>query len=153
MTEREPAPAPARPAPSCAMVLLLEVVGAGGLTVPVPATLAYRSAEPYAVRLELSVGAGEPVRWVFARELLRTGLRRAVGDGDVSVRPGTGELADRVVLTLVGEDSTGRLRVGRADLRRFLRRTEELVPAGREHEHLDLDALIGRLLAGPTGRP
>ena len=48
-------------------------------SVPVPARLAYRTDDPYAVQVVFHVGSELPVNWTFARELLVEGVFRATG--------------------------------------------------------------------------
>ena len=43
-------------------------------TVPLVAGLYYSADDPYAIRMAFHVGTDEPVVWIFARELLATGL-------------------------------------------------------------------------------
>lgn len=44
-------------------------------------------------------------------------------------------------------DGNAELEADEADVRRFLRRADALVPPGRETRHLDLDELIARLVS------
>ncbi len=65
------------------------------------------------------------------------------------MRPCT-ESADgrpRIVLRLSSPDGNAELEADEADVRRFLRRADALVPPGRESRHLDLDDLIARLVS------
>src|ERR1700728_1028752 len=55
--------------------------------VPLVASLSYSADDPYAVRMAFHVGTDEPVEWIFARELLATGLTCPAGGGDVQVWP------------------------------------------------------------------
>ncbi|MET9520651.1 SsgA family sporulation/cell division regulator [Streptomyces sp. NPDC002994] len=112
----------------------------------VPATLRYDSADPFAVRMAFPPAAtleGIEVAWAFARELLDTGTDRRTGLGDVRVRPyGYG----RTVLEFHAVEGTAMVHIRTSDLRRFLKRTHELVPAGGEHLHLDVDHDLAELL-------
>ncbi|MFH9419634.1 SsgA family sporulation/cell division regulator [Streptomyces sp. NPDC017529] len=114
----------------------------------VPAVLHYHPADPLAVRIsfppEISLD-GAAVDWAFARELLADGLRSPAGTGDVRVRP-LGR--DRTVLEFHVEDGVAMVQVVTADLRRFLDRTYQAVPAGREQQHLDVDGGLAELLGG-----
>ncbi|GCD33532.1 hypothetical protein OEIGOIKO_01253 [Streptomyces chrestomyceticus JCM 4735] len=110
----------------------------------VPAVLHYHPADPLAVRItfppEISLD-GAAVDWAFARELLADGLESPAGTGDVRVRPvGRG----RTVLEFHVEDGVAMVQVDAADLRRFLDRTYQAVPAGREL--LDVDRGLAELL-------
>ena len=56
--------------------LHLRLVVSSESSLPVPASLKYESADPYAVHATFHTGAQESVDWVFARELLSEGLDR-----------------------------------------------------------------------------
>ncbi|MFE4646810.1 SsgA family sporulation/cell division regulator [Streptomyces sp. NPDC056730] len=112
----------------------------------VPATLRYDRADPFAVRMAfppLATLEGTEVTWEFSRELLATGMTEPVGYGDVRVRPfGYG----RTVLEFHAPEGTAMVHLRTAELRRFLERTQDLVPAGHEHLYLDLDHDLTELL-------
>ncbi|GAB7189853.1 SsgA family sporulation/cell division regulator [Kineococcus sp. NUM-3379] len=121
---------------------------AGGTAVPVPASLHYGADDPYAIHA-LFHGGDADVEWVFARDLLREGLLRPAGAGDVQVQP-CQDSADgfpRVLLRLSSPDGNAELEADEADVRRFLRRADALVPPGSETRHLDLDDLVSRLVS------
>jgi Streptomyces sporulation and cell division protein, SsgA len=115
-------------------------------SVPLPVTMRYCAADPYAVQASFA-GEGVAVEWVFARDLLLDGLRRPCGDGDVRVWPSRSGTGDQVLIALSSPDGHAVLEADGGDLRAFLDRTVALVSPGRESEHLDLDAEIGALLA------
>lgn len=115
-------------------------------SVPLPVTMHYSAADPYAVQASFA-GEGVAVEWVFARDLLLDGLRRPCGDGDVRVWPSRAGSGDQVLIALSSPDGHAVLEADAGDLRAFLDRTVALVPPGRESEHLDMDAAIGALLA------
>ncbi|NAZ88712.1 SsgA family sporulation/cell division regulator [Kineococcus sp. T90] len=119
-----------------------------GPGLPVPASLHYGADDPFAIHAVFRGGDAD-VEWVFARDLLREGLTAPAGDGDVQVRPCTDspDGRPRVLLRLSSPDGNAELEADEADVRRFLRRAEALVPPGREARHLDLDDLIARLTA------
>lgn len=112
----------------------------------VPAILRYDRADPFAVRMAFPPPAtleGVEVSWAFARELLAAGIETRAGLGDVQVRPfGYG----RTVLEFHAAEGTAMVHIRALDLRRFLRRTYELVPVGCEHLHLDVDHDLAELL-------
>ncbi|MDQ8706277.1 SsgA family sporulation/cell division regulator [Streptomyces sp. LHD-70] len=112
----------------------------------IPATLRYDVRDPYAVRMAFPAAAtleGVDVSWTFARELLAAGVDQAAGDGDVRVRPYG---YDRTVLEFHAPEGTAIVHVRTGELRRFLKRAAALVPAGREHLHLDVDGDLAELL-------
>ena len=55
--------------------------------VPLTASICYRGDDPYAIRMSFHVGMDEPVEWIFARDLLATGMETPAGEGDVRVWP------------------------------------------------------------------
>lgn len=83
--------------------------------------------------------------WEFSRELLAAGMDAPSGAGDVRVRPFGYE---RTVLEFHAAEGIAMVHVRTAELRRFLRRAQELVPAGQEHRFLDVDRSLAQLLGG-----
>ncbi|MFJ5222577.1 SsgA family sporulation/cell division regulator [Streptomyces sp. NPDC088400] len=112
----------------------------------VHATLRYDRADPFAVRMAFPPPAtleGTEVTWEFSRELLATGMTEPIGVGDVRVRPfGYG----RTVVEFHAPEGTAMVHLRSWELRDFLERSEDLVPAGREHLYLDLDHDLAELL-------
>ncbi|MFB8235974.1 SsgA family sporulation/cell division regulator [Kitasatospora purpeofusca] len=146
-------PAQYAPGDGCAVALDLRVAVCPGLTVSVAARLRYHTADPYAVFLDNHTDLATPITWVFARDLLATGVHGWSGIGSVSVHPGVDERRDSVFITLTGEGSSVVLRAPADRVRAFLARTESLVPIGRERTHLDLDGLLRRLYEGGAASP
>jgi hypothetical protein len=113
-----------------------------------PATLQYDRENPFAVRMAFPAPAtleGTEVCWEFSRELLTTGMDTPAGIGDVRVRPFGYE---RTVLEFHAAEGIAMVHVHTAEVRRFLERAQELVPAGDEHRFLDLDRDLNDLLGG-----
>ncbi len=113
-----------------------------------PAVLSYDRTDPFAVRMAFPAPAtlrGTEVSWEFSRELLATGMDAPAGVGDVRVRPFG---YDRTVLEFHAAEGIAMVHVRTAELRRFLRRAQQLVPAGAEHRFLDLDRNLTDLLDG-----
>lgn len=117
--------------------LRLVVPDAG--TVPLTVALRYGTDDPFAVTAAFA-GDGLTIEWVFARDLLIGGLEQPTGEGDVHVWPSWGSGRDLVLLSLTSPDGHAVLEADAADLRGFLQRTLDLVPAGQESAHLDIDA-------------
>lgn len=113
--------------------------------------LTYRVSDPYAVEARFRVDGRDETVWIFARDLLKNGLERRNGLGDVAVWPGTGTQGEpRVFVRLSSPEGTALLSAADADLRAFLAAASNLVSYGAEHPHLvpALDALettIGEL--------
>ncbi|GHF83578.1 SsgA family sporulation/cell division regulator [Streptomyces thermodiastaticus] len=122
------------------------LVAAAPQTSRITATLRYDPCDPFAVRMTFPAPAaldGVEVCWIFARELLTAGLHQPEGVGDVRVRPyGYG----RTVMEFHALEGTAVVHVPTGELRLFLRATNALVPAGREHLRLDLDHDLAELM-------
>lgn len=103
----------------------------------------YTTADPWAVTLHL-----DGQRWIFARDLLRTGLTEPAGDGDVQVMPDTGGHAGLLTVLLRSPSGAARLPVARATVTSLLDAAYALVPDGREA--LDWDREWVRLADGPA---
>ncbi|MFF2329439.1 MULTISPECIES: SsgA family sporulation/cell division regulator [unclassified Streptomyces] len=113
-----------------------------------PAVLRYDRRDPFAVRMAFPARAtleGSDVSWEFSRELLAAGVESAAGVGAVRIRPFG---YDRTVLEFHAAEGVAMVHVRTAELRRFLERAQELVPAGDEHRFLDLDRSLTDLLGG-----
>jgi hypothetical protein len=116
----------------------------------ITATLRYRHNDPFAARVifppAFTLDGAEAV-WTFARSLLAEGLLSPAGYGDVHVRPNG---PDRTMIEFRAPEGTALIEMASADIRAFLGRTYEAVPAGQESRHLDLDfdAELMTLLAG-----
>ncbi|GGT05648.1 SsgA family sporulation/cell division regulator [Streptomyces kurssanovii] len=112
----------------------------------VPATLHYDRRDPFAVRIDFPGPAtleGTDVSWAFSRELLAEGVHEPAGLGDVRLRPYG---YDRTVLEFHAPEGMAMVHIRTGDLRRFLERVQEAVPAGREHLYLGLDQDLTELL-------
>ena len=76
--------------------LTLQLIGPRSWT-DVPAVLGYHPTDPYAVQISFGEvvstadGRAKPadggIAWLLGRELLRSGLERPTGDGDVRIWP------------------------------------------------------------------
>ncbi|WP_035848802.1 SsgA family sporulation/cell division regulator [Kitasatospora azatica] len=115
--------------------------------------LRYRAEDPLAVRMvfpaEYSLDeqpaptGGSEVVWVFARQLLASGLDLPAGVGDVHIRPSRGP---HTMVELRAPEGVALLRFEDGDLRRFLWASWLTVPEGEEHRHLDPDRALAELL-------
>ncbi|MFD8085041.1 SsgA family sporulation/cell division regulator [Kitasatospora sp. NPDC059722] len=113
--------------------------------VALEAQLRFDSSLPYAVCLAFpALGDGEERRWFFARDLLNEGRHGRVGRGDVTVAPGP---EGRVLVTLCGHDRRAVISIPSDVVTAFLLDSFNLVPAGCESGHLDIDTAVARLLA------
>ncbi|WNI15708.1 SsgA family sporulation/cell division regulator [Actinacidiphila sp. ITFR-21] len=120
-------------------------------SIPVPARLAYRSADPYAVHITFHVGSDTPVQWTFARELLVEGVFRPCGHGDVRIWPTKVSGRSVICLALSSPDGDALLEAPSAVVSAWLDRTLRVVAPGAEHEQFSLDDGLSRLLAPAAG--
>jgi Streptomyces sporulation and cell division protein, SsgA len=144
--------------------LTLQLIGPRSWT-DVPALLCYDVADPYAVRICFgevgATGAGEAevaedgITWLLGRDLLRSGLDRPAGEGDVRIWPSQ-SAADVLFLHLQAPSGEALFEASRATVQAFLRQTDALVPPGAESSVLRLDEELQALLsnggADPSGR-
>jgi len=112
----------------------------------ITATLRYQHDDPLAAYVTFPAAVsvdGMEVTWTFARNLLTAGLRGPAGDGDVHVWPCG---PDRTMVELRAPVGTALVEMASADVRVFLSRAYDAVPAGDELRHLDLDTALTALL-------
>lgn len=112
----------------------------------VSVVLRYDGSDPLALRMifppEVSLDDNEVI-WAFARDLVETGLREPAGDGDVHVWP-CGRA--QTVFEFRAPEGVALVQFDNAGLRRFLRSSYAVVPAGKEADHLDVEQHIGSLM-------
>jgi hypothetical protein len=138
----------------------LGLVGPEQSIVPLLATLSYRCADPYAVRMAFEVGAAEPVEWILARDLLAAALHGSAGLGDVRAWPSAascdpdvvavgGGTAGPAILNIAISSPYGQahFEVSARAIEEFLRRTYQLVATGQEPPYLNFDAELTELLS------
>jgi hypothetical protein len=140
--------------------LTLQLIGPRSWT-DVPALLCYDVADPYAVRICFGeVGgsgdvADDGITWLLGRDLLRSGLDRPAGEGDVRIWPSQ-SAADVLFLHLQAPSGEALFEASRATVAAFLRQTDALVAPGAETSVLRLDEELQALLsnggADPSGR-
>ncbi|MEY9875241.1 hypothetical protein ABH931_004742 [Streptacidiphilus sp. MAP12-33] len=110
--------------------------------VPVPAVLAYRRQDPFAIRLTFPgiCGPDGPdlgdLTWLLSRELLEAGLTAPVGEGDVRVVPTT---STAIRLHLRSGAAEAVLEAPRPSVEHFLRACGTCVPPGEESTVYDWD--------------
>jgi len=116
-----------------------------GREVAVSTTLGYRREDPYALTLSFHASGGD-VTWIVSRTLVMQGLVQPVGDGDVRVRPGHTGAEPTALLQFSSPDGSLVAQARSHELKSFLTRTFDAVPAGSESSHLDIDGLLTALL-------
>ncbi|MFF5019450.1 SsgA family sporulation/cell division regulator [Streptomyces sp. NPDC001165] len=117
------------------------------------ARLHYSPVTPHSVEVTFDMGGDHaPVVWTLGRELLRNGLSRPAGMGDVQIDP-TSLDSRTLILRLHSPDGTAEFGLPGQALDDFLRRTAKAVPYGREAEApgflADLDRALAAMLAEP----
>lgn len=127
--------------------LELKLVLSPERSVPVPARLAYRTDDPYAVHMAFHIGSEHPVNWTFARELLVEGVFRACGHGDVRIWPTKVDGRSVILMALSSPDGDALLEAPSAQVSAWLERTLRTVPPGTESERLGIDGGLAELLA------
>ncbi|MGY1747279.1 SsgA family sporulation/cell division regulator [Blastococcus sp. SYSU D00695] len=119
----------------------------------VPASLVYAVSDPYAVRIAFGDrGADDGISWLLARDLLRAGLDRPAGDGDVRLWPAR-TTGDVLFLHLRAPSGEALFECSRSAVAAFLRQTEQLVPLGDEASLLRVDDELAVLLSGGGSDP
>ena len=128
--------------------------------VPLVASMYYSGSDPYAVRMAFHVGTDEPVEWIFARDLLAAGIEARQGEGDVQVWPSPESAAETGELDVIGApESRGKVLnielsspFGQAHfeapaeaMSAFLQRTYQIIPAGQESRHIDIETELNDL--------
>src|ERR671911_1269000 len=121
--------------------LVFNLLGVDGTVLPLDAELRYTAADPLAVEALFDDGT-DPIRWVFARDLLAAGLDQRTGRGDVMIWPTTdADGRPAVHLRLHSPDGDALLEASVPALEAFLAAAWRLVPPGTEQEHIDVDVL------------
>lgn len=120
-------------------------------SLPVPARLAYRANDPYAVHIAFHLDPGSTITWTFARELLVEGVFRPCGEGDVRTWPAKVQGRDLICVALSSPDGDALLEMPSAVVSRWLERTLRAVEPGREGEVLGLEAGLEALLDRAAG--
>lgn len=113
----------------------------------VTATFSYSPHQPLEVRLSLPDSVDlTRTTWVFARDLLFSGMRESAGIGQVSIWPGPVAAGTPLYIALSDGDDCALFRAERDGITAWLLRTLALVPREEETRHLGIDELIERLL-------
>ncbi|MFC5290610.1 SsgA family sporulation/cell division regulator [Actinokineospora guangxiensis] len=122
-----------------------QLISRYGGSIPVRSRWTYRTEEPFTVSAAFQTDNDSWVEWVFARDLLLTGLTAPAGEGDVRFRPGE-ESGQRVLLVEIeSPDGHAMLVMDHADVAGFAAATAALVPVGGEDDFFDVDALIAEI--------
>ncbi|MGO9081048.1 MAG: SsgA family sporulation/cell division regulator [Streptosporangiaceae bacterium] len=114
--------------------------------VPLVASMYYSADDPFAIRMAFHVGMDEPVEWIFARDLLSSGMHGPAGEGDVQVWPSRGRTGEVLNLALSSPFGEAHFEAPLSETAAFLRRAFDMIGAGREPEYMDLDGELDDLL-------
>ena len=118
--------------------------------VPLVASLHYSSEDPYAIRIAFHVGLDEPVEWIFARDLLSSGIEGREGHGDGVVWPSTGSAdgtgGNVLNIELSSPFGQAHFEAPIKEISDFLKRTYAIVPAGEETDFVDVETELAELL-------
>ena len=109
------------------------------------AELRYDPSDPIAVALAIGTECGEPVVWVFARELLAEGIKDCAGEGDITIEPAS-DIDSRELRITLATDCLATMLAPRDEVIEFLVETYSVVPTGAEFDRIDWDAEIASLL-------
>lgn len=127
--------------------LALNFLGPENVVLPLDAELHYSADDPLAIEALFDDGGDEPIRWVFARDLLAAGIDQRTGEGDVVVWPTLDAFGRPAVhLRLRSPHGDALLEASAETLAEFLAATHRVVPPGTEHVHMDLDQVVDALL-------
>ncbi|MFJ5530276.1 SsgA family sporulation/cell division regulator [Streptomyces sp. NPDC093261] len=128
--------------------LSVQLVVSDEMSLPMSLRLRYEPSDPYAVRAVFNaVGSDETVEWIIGRDLLFDGLKGPVGEGDIRVWPAVESDRCDLYILLTPPGGTALIKAPAQEIKTFLRETESVVPRGTEPAHVDVDALLGHLLA------
>lgn len=123
-------------------------VSKDGDAAPVDVDLSYGVNDPWAVGVTFWCG-DDPVDWEFARDLLRTGVLCASGEGDITIAPHPRDAHTTIVDLTVRYPNRAtehaEFHFDVADLAAFLLDTELLVPVGSEAAVANWDAEFAQL--------
>ncbi|GHF37252.1 SsgA family sporulation/cell division regulator [Streptomyces griseosporeus] len=128
--------------------LTTRLVLGGDRTAPLAVCFRYDPRQPFSVLLDLhEPGGPDSARWVFARDLLQSGLHRPSGEGEVRVWPPycCNDRPDVRMMLRAGAASA-LIDVPAQPLREWLVSTWEAVPPGDESALIDWDAVTEALL-------
>lgn len=129
-----------------AQPLTMHCVDFNGALRPIEASFGYDASDPYAVWITFHSATGD-VRWALCRSLIAQGLTEPAGEGDIQLWPSIDDDGRAIVMfEFCSPDGELVAHARTSDLYRFLTRTSGAVAFGREHDHLDVDAMIDGLI-------
>jgi hypothetical protein len=114
--------------------------------VPVQVELRYDTRDPYAVAAAFRTGRAGWVEWVFSRDLLADGLLAHAGDGDVRIRPGSGD-PEIVVVELNSPSGHAVFEASAQRLAEFLDASYDIVLPGNETLWMNVNDALDQMIA------
>jgi len=114
--------------------------------VPVQVELRYDTRDPYAVVAAFRTGRAGWVEWVFSRDLLADGLLARAGEGDVHIRPGSGN-PEIVVMELSSPSGHAVFEARAQRLAEFLDASYDIVLPGSETLWMNVDDALDQMIS------
>lgn len=116
-----------------------------GASVPMPCTMTYSVADPFAVSTAFRSTDGT-VTWVFSRELLLEGMDHQAGEGDIRIYPihAVGRSLLRIELRSPAGEAV--MEGPLEPVREFVAASQDLLPVGLEWQYLNFDVGLAQLL-------
>lgn len=152
-------PGPRHPRRGVRRELPIYLIAMNGRGADYQVSLSWSPADPWALTLSIPSGRHSHESWLFARELLWTGLSTPTGTGAVRIEPGNTDTValdtNEVEIRLYDAHSErhAHLIFSRHDLWEFLQATKAAFPTARDTARRGMDAELTRLLARPTAAP
>lgn len=112
---------------------------------PVQVELRYDTCDPYAITAAFRTGRAGWVEWVFSRDLLADGLLARAGDGDVRIRPGSGD-PEIVVMELNSPSGHAVFEASAQRLAEFLDASYDIVLPGDETLWMNVDDALDQMI-------
>ncbi|MEE1753574.1 SsgA family sporulation/cell division regulator [Streptomyces sp. SP18CS02] len=130
--------------------VFMRLLSQSGHELPVLVRMTYDDQDPYAVGVGFTHDGCVYAEWRLDRGMLREGMRHPVGVGDVRMWPVLKGTREELCIELRGPDLEDEVNhavftVWAPSMARFLDRTYEMVPEGRER--LALDEFLAQVLA------
>ena len=114
--------------------------------VPVQVELRYDTRDPYAIAAAFRTGRAGWVEWVFSRDLLADGLLARAGDGDVRIRPASGD-PEIIVVELNSPSGHAVFEASAQRLAEFLDASYDIVLPGNETLWMNVGSALDQMIA------
>ncbi|WP_369199145.1 SsgA family sporulation/cell division regulator [Streptomyces djakartensis] len=108
--------------------------------------LEYRTYDPAAIYLAFMSGSEHLATWCFARDLLKDGVVRPAGVGDVEVQPVALEDETALLICLKDIDGQAWALTPLNPVKEWIKETYALVPAGDEFRSVDWDRILAEIM-------